>query len=306
MEKYPGHVSHSKRYRTPEMYAGQRVLIIGNSVSGKELSDELVGVAKHPVYISRRTPARWEGEEPPLGIEWKPIVTEYREDGAVLFSNGTRLDDIDAIIYCTGYKPSFPFWNEAANGGPLFDYRANRLRGSYQHVFFRDFPTLGTVGFPRTITFRSFEYQAIALARLWSGRNALPLPSPRQQAQWEADRDRRVRVQHQYFHDVKWGVETMDYLGELFAFAGLPTLRGDGLLPPPFTKQMIWEYEHVLKWKIPIKQPALQAGGGHETPADCSAQRGDIGRLDSTVQTADIVSQTDWVVVDRYGPVARA
>ncbi|KAJ4145637.1 hypothetical protein LMH87_004483 [Akanthomyces muscarius] len=251
MEKYPGRVCHSKRYRSPKLYTGQRVLVIGNSVSGRELSDELVGVAKDSVLVSRRSPAFWEGDEPPPGIEWKPIVSEYKEDGTILFADGTALTGIDAIIYCTGYKPSFPFWNEEANGGPLFDYQSNKLVGSYQHVFFRDFPTLGAVGFPRTLTFRSFEYQAIALARLWSGRNARSLPSPQRQQQWEAERAERTQAQRKYFHDVPWGAETNDYLRELFNFAGLSTLAGDGLLPPPLTRKMVWEYEHVLKWKLP-------------------------------------------------------
>ncbi|KAM3479276.1 hypothetical protein MY5147_001757 [Beauveria neobassiana] len=251
IEKYPGRISHSKRYRNPKLYAGRRVLIIGNSVSGRELSEELVGVAKGSVYLSRRSPALWEGDEPPPGIEWKPVVSEYRQDGSILFADGTALAGVDAVIYCTGYKPSFPFWNQETNGGPLFDYRLNRLVGCYQHVFFRDYPTLGVVGFPRTLTFRSFEYQAIALARLWSGRNAQPLPSPRHQQQWEEERAERTEAQHQYFHDVPWGAETNEYLRDLFNFAGLTTLAGDGLLPPPLTRRMVWEYENVLKWKIP-------------------------------------------------------
>ncbi|KAM3527631.1 hypothetical protein NHJ13051_002822 [Beauveria bassiana] len=251
IEKYPGRISHSKRYRNPKLYAGRRVLIIGNSVSGRELSEELVGVAKGSVYLSRRSPALWEGDKPPPGIEWKPVVSEYRQDGVILFADGTALAGVDAVIYCTGYKPSFPFWNQETNGGPLFDYRLNRLLGCYQHVFFRDYPTLGVVGFPRTLTFRSFEYQAIALARLWSGRNAQPLPSPRHQQQWEEERAERTEAQHQYFHDVPWGAETNEYLRELFNFAGLTTLAGDGLLPPPLTRRMVWEYENVLKWKIP-------------------------------------------------------
>lgn len=243
-------MSHSKRYRTPEIYSGRRILIVGNSVSGRELSEELVGIATGPVYVSRRSPSMWDGDEPPSGIEWKPIITDYKEDGTIVFVDGTTLTGIDSVIYCTGYKPSFPFWNEESNGGsPLFDYHANRLLGSYMHVFFRDFPTLGLVGFPRTLTFRSFEYQAVALARLWSGRNAKPLPSPLEQARWEAEREARTRAERKYFHDVPWGEETTEYLRELFEFAGLTTLAGDGRLPPPLTREMVWEYEHVLKWK---------------------------------------------------------
>jgi len=84
-----------------------------------------------------------------MGIEWKPVIEEYNHvTGEVIFSDGTGLNDIDAIIYCTGYLPSFPFWNAEANTGSIYDYVAGHLLKNYQHTFFRDFPhTLGIVGF---------------------------------------------------------------------------------------------------------------------------------------------------------------
>ncbi|TQV99161.1 hypothetical protein V2A60_004655 [Cordyceps javanica] len=302
IEKFPGRVSHSKRYRNAKLYAGQRVVIIGNSVSGRELSEELVGAAKGPVYLSRRSPAIWDGDKPPPGIEWRPVISEYREDGAILFADGTTLKEIDAVIYCTGYKPSFPFWNEDANGGPLFDYRKNRLVGSYQHVFFRNFPTLGIVGFPKTLTFRSFEYQAIALARLWSGRNARPLPSPQQQEAWEEERAERTRAQHKKFHDIPWGAETNDHLRELFNFAGLSTLAGDGLLPPPLTREMVWAYENVLKWKMPKGKGPHGGNDGLEVETVMQLQL-DTPAADQTSkqQEACVEVGKGWVVVDKFG-----
>lgn len=101
---------HSKYYRSPLPFAGQRVLVIGNSASGHDVTAELVSAARNPVYQSRRSKSRWDGDEPPAGIAWKPIVSEYvPEDGSIVFEDGTRLNDIDAVIYCTGYKASFPF-----------------------------------------------------------------------------------------------------------------------------------------------------------------------------------------------------
>lgn len=272
------------------MYAGQRVVIVGNSVSGRDLSVELVGVVDGPVVISRRSPSRWDGDGPLPGTIWKPVIDEYQEDGTLLFSDGTSLTDVDAVIYCTGYKPSFPFWNEAANGGPLFDYRANRLVGSYQHTFFGDFPTLGIVGFPKVLTFRSFEYQAVALARLWSGRSARPLPPRREQRAWEQARAERTLARRQPFHDILWGEETDEFLGELFAFAGLTTLAGDGRLPPPLTRDLVWEYEHVLKWKLPegkhLDERDYGIGGDVATrDVDRNDKAADYGR--------------DWVMVTK-------
>lgn len=226
--------------------------MIGNAASGHDITAALVKTANHPVYQSRRSASRWDGDKPPPGIEWKPVVKEYLPSGDILFDDGSVLSDIDTVIYSTGYKASFPFWNSRANGGPIWDYRQNRLIGNYLHVFLRDFPTVGVVGIPRTLTFRSFEYQAIALARVFSGRNALPLPSKEEQAKWEEDRWNLVSRERRKFHDIPWdNGETVAYLDNLFHLAGLPLLRGSGRYPPILNERTRWAIEHVKKYPEP-------------------------------------------------------
>lgn len=213
------------------------------------MSQDLVSIAKGPVYVSRRSRSRWDGEKPPPGLEWKPTIKEFLSDGRIVFEDDTYLDDVDAVIYCTGYKASFPFWNEKVNKLALWDHQTGRLQGSYWHTFFHNFPTLGVVGIPRTVTFRSFEYQAVALARLWSKRNAVPLPSVDEQRAWETQRVNRTREEHTSFHDIPWeNGETLDYLEGLFQIAGLGTLKGDGRIPPPFSNDMIWAIENIKKY----------------------------------------------------------
>lgn len=266
---YPNRVCHSKSYRSPLLYKSKRVVVVGNSASGRDISLELTQVAQKPVYQSRRSRAKWEGDEAPSGIEWKPIIKEFRDDGRIIFTDDTHLDDIDVVLYCTGYKASFPFWNEETNGGPLWDYQSDRIVGSYLHTFFQDFPTLGIVGLPRTLTFRSFEYQAIALARLWSNRAAVPLPHRSQQKAWETQRAERTMAEHKKFHDIPWDTgETAEYLDTLFRFAGLGTLQGDGRVPPVLSAEMIWAIDHILKYPDPDKGEEVQGnrvGGQDET-----------------------------------------
>ncbi|KAL7621349.1 hypothetical protein AAE478_008670 [Parahypoxylon ruwenzoriense] len=256
IQNFPGRVAHSKYYRSPLPYASKKVLIIGNSASGHDLTAELVTSAQLPVYQSRRSKSRWDGDEPAPGIAWKPVVKEYKPDGRIVFEDGSYLDDVDAVIYCTGYKVSFPFWNCKANGGALWDYGNEKLEAVYWHTFSRNFPgTLGIVGLPRALTFRSFEYQAVALARLFSGRNAVPLPPAEEQERWERERLEKVRRKGRRFHDVQWeGGETLEYLGGLFKIAGLGTLKGDGRIPPVLTEKLIWAIEHVKKYPEPGKE----------------------------------------------------
>lgn len=163
------------------------------------------------------------------------------------------LRNIDAVIYCTGYRASFPFWNEAANGGPIYDYAEGHLEGFYQHTFSRSFPrTLGIVGLPRVLTFRSFEYQAIALARLFSVRNAKSLPPRSEQVEWEQERGQLVKKERRKFHDVQWDSgEAMAWFQFLFELSGLPQLEGKGKYPPVLSEETRWAIEHVKKYPEP-------------------------------------------------------
>ncbi|OAA56635.1 iron transport multicopper oxidase fet3 precursor [Niveomyces insectorum RCEF 264] len=208
LAKYPGRVVHSKTYRTPKTFAGKRVLVIGNSASGHDVTDQLLrfDLVRRPVYQSRRSPSPWDGDAPAPGLVWKPVIAAFRpDDGAIVFADGSVLAyaDVDVVVYATGYKPSYPFWNVRRNGGrALYDYDANRFVGTFQHTFVPDFPTLGLVGLPRTLTFRSFEYQAIALARVWAGRAVLPPAA--EQRRWEAERVQQRRHDGTRFHDIAW------------------------------------------------------------------------------------------------------
>lgn len=252
MNLFPGRVVHSKTYRTPLLYKNKKVLTIGNSASGHDVAAELVSAASLPVYQSRRSASRWDGKEPPPGLVWKPVIKEFLPSGRIVFSDDTYLDDIDTVIYCTGYKASFPFWNAANNGRDIWDYQKNKLAKSYIHTFPHDFGTLAIVGLPRVLTFRSFEYQAVAIARLFAGRQAKCLPALEEREKWEKDREERVRREHKNFHDIEWeGGETLRWLGELYDIAGLPLLTGEGRAPPVLGKDLIWAVEHLRKYPEP-------------------------------------------------------
>lgn len=177
------------------------------------------------------------------------MVKEYKSTGRILFDDDTHLDDVDAVIYCTGYKVSFPFWNSKANGRPLWDYESNKLIKGYWHTFLQDIPTVAIVGLPRVLTFRSFEYQAIALARLWAGRNSTPLPSLAEQQAWESEREKQSRIHRTNFHQIEWeNGETREWLQKFFDIAGLGTLSGQGRIPPALSNDIIWAIENLKKY----------------------------------------------------------
>ncbi|KAG4436193.1 hypothetical protein IFR05_008321 [Cadophora sp. M221] len=266
LELFPGRVVHSKIYRTPLLYKNKRVLTIGNSASGHDLTTDLVLEATLPVYQSRRSASRWDGDEPPPGIDWKPVIKEFLPSGRIVFDDDTFLDDIDTVIYCTGYKASFPFWNVRNNGREIWDYEKNKLVKSYIHTFFHDFKTLGIVGVPRVLTFRSFEYQAITLARLFSGRETKELPALEAREQWERDREESVNHEGKKFHDIEWETgETVGWLGELYGIAGLGLLTGEGRVPPVLGEEVRWAIEHLRKYPEPGKDRVSTEGSSQSS-----------------------------------------
>ncbi|KAH7208221.1 hypothetical protein BKA60DRAFT_684373 [Fusarium oxysporum] len=245
--KYPRRVMHSKYYRQPHPFNDKKILIVGNALSGRDIANELLKVARLPVYVSRRHKSIWEGPEPKPGIEWRPVIRGYMaERGHIMFEDDSSLEDVDQVIYCTGYKPSFPFWNIQANGGHLYNYDKEKLNGSFLHTFFRDHPTLGIIGFGQTLAFRSYEYQAIGLARVFSGRNALPLPTALEQEDWERSWEEHTKEQGIDFHAVSFeNGDLLRWYDELSNIAGLP-ICGKGRVPPAFTDEAMRHLENIL------------------------------------------------------------
>ncbi|KAJ5552411.1 FAD/NAD(P)-binding domain-containing protein [Penicillium frequentans] len=252
MAKYPKRVMHSKQFCSATDFTQKRVMIIGNSASGQDLTTSLVREAAHPVYQSRRSAGRWDGDKPPEGVEWKSVITRYELSGDIVFSDGSVIlgDEIDKIIYCTGYKPSFPFWNIQRGGQQLYDYHEDRLVGGYLHTFFQELPTLTIIGLPRVLTFRSMEYQAIAIARVWSGRSVLP--DKQGQRLWEQNRAELTKRERRKFHDIPWDDgETVQYLQALFDIAGLPRFDGAGRFPPVLDERTRWAIRNIKKYPEP-------------------------------------------------------
>lgn len=97
------------------------------------------------------------------------------------------------------------------------------------------------------------EYQAIAVARVWSGRRSLP--SLDEQKQWERRRVEFKKREGRKFHDIPWdNGETSQYLQALFDIAGLPKLDGAGRYPPVLDARTRWAIENIKKYPEPKKE----------------------------------------------------
>ena len=138
-----GRQLHSAHYQSPDSFAGERVIVVGGGNSGAQIVAELSRVAD-TTWATRRPPtflpdhidgrylfreesaiysARVEGRAvppPSLGdIVMVPAIREARDRGALtsvpMFTRMTargvvwpdgREERVDAVVWCTGFRPS--------------------------------------------------------------------------------------------------------------------------------------------------------------------------------------------------------
>ncbi|KAF4635625.1 hypothetical protein G7Y89_g2462 [Cudoniella acicularis] len=168
----PHKFEHSKFFRSPDDYVGKKVVVVGGNVSAGDLVADLSPIVKGPLYISQR--GRNEALSAVFafdGVVTKPQIKRISADhgGIVEFEDGSTVENFDKIIFATGYRLSYPFLNP----DPVTPQ--NRLSGFYQHIFKIGDPSLSVIGQVKAaLSFRVYEYQAVAVARFLAGRAKLP------------------------------------------------------------------------------------------------------------------------------------
>ncbi|TVY30489.1 Thiol-specific monooxygenase [Lachnellula hyalina] len=187
---FPGSVLHTKAWRNPETYRGKRVVVVGASISGADISWTLADYTESPLYSvvrGRYHPYFFDFAFQHPDIVRRPSISRVESnpgtnERTIFFEDGTKLEDVDYIIFGTGYTWTLPFL-------PKLDatIRNNRLPNLYQHVFWREDPSIVFVGAVAAgFTFKVFEWQAVLAARFLAGRITLPPVS--EQIKWEEDR----------------------------------------------------------------------------------------------------------------------
>ncbi|RZC37308.1 FMO-like and/or Pyr redox 3 domain containing protein, partial [Asbolus verrucosus] len=105
VEKFKGSISHSQQYRSPESFTDQKVLVIGGGPSGMDLVQQISFVAEHVRIFHTEATATVKFRS---NVSKKPDVLRIKDDNEVEFTDNS-CDRFDSIVYCTGYKYSFPF-----------------------------------------------------------------------------------------------------------------------------------------------------------------------------------------------------
>ncbi|KAL3417859.1 dimethylaniline monooxygenase (n-oxide forming) [Phlyctema vagabunda] len=249
LKAYPGSVEHSKSWRSVSKYAGKKVVVVGASISGTDISFALAPVVQHPLHAVVRGKYHpyffdWAFQHP--NIERRPPISHISvENRTVTFEDGSSIQDVDHIIFGTGYTWTLPFLPPLAK-----TIRNNRLPNLWQHVFWNEDPSLTFVGAVAAgFTFKVFEWQAVLAARYLAGR--IPVPDKEGMQEWE---ERRIAYKGDGVPFTALYPDFEEYFEEVRALAGEPTSNGKGRKLPAWEKHWREGFDagHLLRidmWK---------------------------------------------------------
>jgi cation diffusion facilitator CzcD-associated flavoprotein CzcO len=170
IETFPkGKISHAKYFRHPSSYRDKNILLVGNGPSGADLSNQILQYA-HLVRRSVRSEANSLAVTNPK-VRDVAALKHFTKDSIELV-DGTKLEDIDNVIFCTGYLYSLSMFPKEAG---FITSDGSYVHKLYQQTFYVEDPSLVFMGLPKqVIPFPTFQNQAIVVAKVWAQKLSLP------------------------------------------------------------------------------------------------------------------------------------
>jgi trimethylamine monooxygenase len=211
LDTFTGRALHAHDFRDAEQFKDQHILVIGTSYSAEDIASQCYKYGVKSVTLS------WRSN--PMSFSWpdnfRTVPLLQKVSGRTCtFKDGTSVD-VDAIIFCTGYKHHFPFMRP-----DLQLKTANRLYPDslYEGVVWPSNPGMFYLGMQdQWLTFNMFDAQAWYVRDVILGRIALPdrAAMERKWATWRAKEENLestdeacIRFQADY---VKHLIQQTDY-----------------------------------------------------------------------------------------------
>ena len=168
MSSFPGRIMHSHDFRDAEEFRNKNVVVLGSSYSAEDVALQCHKYGAKSVTIGYRNN--------PMGFHWPEGMKEVHymdriEGNKAIFKDGT-IQEMDALILCTGYLHHFPFLSEE-----LKLKTHNRLYPPklYKGVAWQDNPNLFYLGMQDQFhTFNMFDAQAWYVRDIIMNKISLP------------------------------------------------------------------------------------------------------------------------------------
>ncbi|CRK97656.1 CLUMA_CG011041, isoform A [Clunio marinus] len=163
---FQGRQIHSHDYKIPDVFVHRKVLVIGAGPSGVDISQEVAKSAERVLWSNHlKTPKEVHCNN----LIQKPDIKELTVNGAE-FVDGSY-ESFNDIIYCTGYKYTFPFMS--VDCGLATD--DNYVRPLFKHCLNINHTSMGIIGLPVYIApFQAFDLQIRFCLTFITGRKMLP------------------------------------------------------------------------------------------------------------------------------------
>ncbi|KAG0649154.1 Flavin-containing monooxygenase ustF2 [Hyphodiscus hymeniophilus] len=226
---WPERIQHSKRYRRPDGFKNQKILLVGAGVSSNDIARETVDIASKIYQSSRGSPYDIPIAFLPPAVERIGEVASFEiptegqsKPGHITLKDGRVLSDIGRVILATGYHFSHPFLLDLHDDDALPETASEtvlvtdgtQIHNLHKDIFYIPDPTLAFVGVPfYTATFTLFEYQAIVVAAVFAGRAWLP---NEQEMRDEYSKRVEAKGYGRAFHSLR--DQQVDYVTELLAW----------------------------------------------------------------------------------------
>ncbi|XP_037946848.1 senecionine N-oxygenase isoform X2 [Teleopsis dalmanni] len=166
-ELFTGLQLHSHDFRRPEMFKGQKVLIVGAGPSGMDLCHK---ISKHAESVTLSHHIVDQPKTKFLGnVNQKPDIKKLDKNGAYFVDDS--YDNFNIIFYCTGYKYSFPFLS--IDCGIYVD--ENYVNNLYKHCINIQYPTMSFIGIPFYVcASQMMDIQSRFVLKYMTGEKLLP------------------------------------------------------------------------------------------------------------------------------------
>ncbi|CAI4064097.1 hypothetical protein SKDZ_08G2220 [Saccharomyces kudriavzevii ZP591] len=163
---------HSKNFKNCEFARDKTVIVVGNGSSGQDIANQLTTVAKK-VYNSVREAA--SNQPKAKLIETIPTINGAdRRNSSVALSDGRVIQNVDYIVFATGYYYSFPFIEpsirlDVLGEGVTHDRNSSvNLHNLWEHMIYVKDPTLSFILTPQlVIPFPLSELQAAIMVEVF-------------------------------------------------------------------------------------------------------------------------------------------
>ena len=214
IKSFQGRLQHAKDYTRPDHFKGEQVLIWGGNASALDLVREISTTASHVYWCGHAdSMADIAADLPQVSIKPDPI---HVEGSRVTLKSGEQLNNVDALLLCTGYRYRFPFLDSK-----LINVDDNLVAPLYRQILSTKHPTLAFIGLPfLVIPFPLFLIQSQWLRAMLNEPNRLPKPFERLiDSQNEIQDHLNSGKLSRHFH--RLGPRQIQYLKQLIDEAGL-------------------------------------------------------------------------------------